>query len=75
MGTLMTESDADQPGVSEAPAAQPLVCDFCGLEAATVRRVALDRDYDRLQKPHAVQYACESCSEAKERSRLDNAPG
>jgi hypothetical protein len=32
--------------------------------------VALDRDYDRLQKPHAERYACPECSERKERERL-----
>jgi hypothetical protein len=47
-----------------------LVCDFCGETVSRVRRVALDRDYDRIQKPHAVQYACTACSEAKERRRL-----
>jgi hypothetical protein len=31
--------------------------------------VALDRDYDRLRKPHREQYACPECSEAKERQR------
>jgi len=75
METHMTEADPDRPGVSEAAPAPPLVCDFCGREATTVRRVALDRDYDRLQKPHAVQYACEACSEAKERRRLTGDPG
>jgi DNA-directed RNA polymerase subunit RPC12/RpoP len=44
-------------------------CDFCGKRAERVRRVALDRDYERLQTPHAVQYACSDCSEAKERQR------
>ena len=44
-------------------------CDFCGSEVPRVRRVALDRDYDRLQKPHRVQYACPECSERKERER------
>jgi ribosomal protein L37AE/L43A len=44
-------------------------CDFCGEPSSTVRRVALDRDYDRLLKPHREQYACPSCSEAKERER------
>jgi len=46
-----------------------LRCDFCGREVPRVRRVALDRDYDRLQKPHRVQYACPECSERKERER------
>jgi hypothetical protein len=44
-------------------------CDFCGSEVPRVRRVALDRDYDRLQKPHRVRYACPECSERKERER------
>jgi hypothetical protein len=44
-------------------------CDFCGREVNRVRRVALDRDYDRLQTPHQVQYACSACSERKERER------
>lgn len=47
----------------------PRRCDFCGEPSATVRRVALDRDYDRLLKPHREQYACPRCSEAKERER------
>jgi hypothetical protein len=48
----------------------PFRCDFCGQEVARVRRVALDRDYERLQTPHEVRYACERCSEEKERQRL-----
>jgi hypothetical protein len=66
----------DQP-TETAPAQDeaetPLRCDFCGQEAPRVRRVALDGQYDRLQKPHHVQYACEACSEAKERQRLETA--
>ena len=46
-----------------------LRCDFCGEPAPSVRRVALDRDYDRLQTPHRELYACPACSERKERSR------
>lgn len=45
-----------------------LRCDFCGAEVASVRRVALDAGYDRL-KPHTEKYACEACSERKERER------
>jgi hypothetical protein len=75
MGTLMSEAEADRPEDSEAATAQPLVCDFCGQQVAQVRRIALDRDYDRLQKPHAVQYACAACSAAKERQRLGNDAG
>jgi hypothetical protein len=46
------------------------LCDFCGDRVMTVRRVALDRDYDRLQKIHHEQYSCSSCFEEKEKSRL-----
>jgi hypothetical protein len=61
----------------EAPeaAAPKRVCDFCGESVERVRRVALDRDYDRLQMPHAVRYACDRCSEEKERERLGRASG
>lgn len=48
----------------------PLRCDFCSVEVASVRRVALDRDYDRLRTPHRELYACADCSERKERTRL-----
>jgi len=50
--------------------AEPLRCDFCGEASQRVRRVALDGDYERLQTPHAVRYACERCSRQKERERL-----
>ena len=55
-----------------------LKCDFCGREVKRVRRVALDRDYDRLGVRHAVRYACERCSRRKQAERevpLDAAPG
>ena len=54
------------PGVDAAA----LRCDFCGAQVTRVRRVALDRDYDRLQTPHAVRYACPECSQRKEQERL-----
>jgi uncharacterized protein with PIN domain len=47
-----------------------LRCDFCGEVVASVRRVAIDTDYERLQTPHKELYACESCSVKKERARL-----
>jgi hypothetical protein len=47
-----------------------LRCDFCGEEVAAVRRVALDVGYERLQTPHQERYACERCSEKKDRQRL-----
>jgi uncharacterized protein with PIN domain len=45
-------------------------CDFCGDTVSRVRRVAIDGEYERLQTRHQVRYACESCSEEKERDRL-----
>lgn len=45
-------------------------CDFCGDVVAAVRRVALDVEYDRLQKAHKELYSCNSCFEEKEQRRL-----
>ena len=55
------------PPTSEAEA--PLRCDFCGEHVASVRRVALDANYERLQTPHKERYACPDCSEQKDRER------
>ncbi len=67
---------AGSPGEPAGEAVSPdLVCDFCGEEAPRVRRVALDRGYERLQTPHAVRYACSSCSDKKEQDRLGLARG
>jgi len=65
-------ADTLPPGVKpQAASAEVMLrCDFCGAEAPRVRRVALDRDYDRLQQPHAVRYACPECSQRKELERL-----
>jgi len=49
---------------------ETLHCDLCGAETTAVQRVALDRDYERLATRHAVQYACQSCYERKDRQRL-----
>ena len=66
--TAMSEpQSSEDPGAAPA---EPFTCDFCGESTPHVRRVALDRDYDRLQKPHQVQYACDACSAEKERRRL-----
>jgi hypothetical protein len=59
-------ADAAEAAVEETG----LRCDFCGAQVARVRRVALDGDYDRLQAPHAVRYACPECSQRKELARL-----
>jgi len=60
-------------GAAEAPEGGPggpnLACDFCGRPSPHVRRVALDRGYERLRTPHAVRYACPDCSDRKERER------
>lgn len=65
------ERDADAgPAEESAPEGELLTCDFCGEAVPQVRRVALDRGYERLQTPHQVQYACARCSEQKERERL-----
>lgn len=45
-------------------------CDFCGDVVTSVRRVALDQEYDRLQKAHQEQYSCADCFEKKEQERL-----
>jgi hypothetical protein len=45
-------------------------CDFCGAVVPSVRRVALDRDYERLRTRHTERYACAACSERKEQERL-----
>ena len=51
-----------------------LACDFCQTRVTSVRRVALDGDYERLTTPHSVQYACAECFERKDRARLGLAP-
>ena len=62
-------SKSIQAGRGPGPAAGRR-CDLCGKEVASVRRVALDREYDRLQLSHKELYACEPCFEAKEQKRL-----
>jgi hypothetical protein len=57
----------DAPHSEAAPAPR---CDFCGATVPRVRRIALDQGYDRLQTPHRELYACDPCSERKERRRL-----
>lgn len=63
-------SDTSTDAESAAEKEEVLRCDFCGEPSASVRRVALDRDYDRLQKRHKAQYACDACSDKKETERL-----
>jgi hypothetical protein len=63
-------ADRGDDGAGEKRREGPLRCDFCGEPAPVVRRVALDRGYERLQTPHPVRYACPRCSEDKEQRRL-----
>ena len=67
---MQAMGDAGTGEAAKGNGPDEFVCDFCGQTVPRVRRVALDRDYERLQTPHEVQYACDICSEAKERRRL-----
>ncbi len=72
----VSDPEAGDPTAPEAQAApdgegELFTCDFCGKSVPQVRRVALDRGYDRLQTPHSVRYACPDCSAEKERERLE----
>lgn len=70
MGTESQAGSRIRPAEGrEAAKREGLRCDFCGEQVGSVRRVALDQDYDRLQTPHRELYACPACSERKERSR------
>lgn len=51
-----------------------LRCDFCGKEVKVVRRIAIDKGYDRLSLKHKIKYACEDCSLLKEKERRDSLP-
>ena len=65
-----SDRDPEDPAAdSDAEDAQ-WRCDFCGEPSESVRRIALDGDYERLRTRHKPQYACPRCSEHKERERL-----
>lgn len=71
--TEQTSAPTSERGAARKPAradAPGLRCDFCGELVPTVRRVAVDAGYERLQTPHKELYACPPCSERKERARL-----
>ena len=63
------QGDPEAPLDASEPEKGRLRCDFCGEETATVRRIALDGEYERLRTPHVVRYACTPCSDCKERER------
>ena len=63
----MTEPGRGEGGV-EAPESV-MRCDFCDREVQSVRRVALDGEYERLRTPHAVMYSCPDCFDRKNQER------
>ena len=63
-------SDSTQTANVEESGEAGVQCDFCKAVVSSVRRVALDRDYERLRTRHTEQYACPACSEKKEQERL-----
>jgi hypothetical protein len=60
----------DEAPDQEAAADAGVRCDFCNAVVPSVRRVALDGDYERLRTRHNERYACAACSERKEQERL-----
>ena len=46
------------------------ICDFCGEANEMVRRVVVDKNYDRVLA--LAKYACPSCSEQKDKEREEN---
>jgi len=67
-GVRMVDRTQALLSLKEAPTGRR--CDFCGDVVMSVRRVALDREYDRLQKAHQERYSCPDCFETKEQQRL-----
>jgi len=72
---MTPESDANTSPVQfdPQPDAKGVACDFCGEVVPSVRRVALDGEYERLRTRHQVQYSCAPCFEKKERVRKPDA--
>ena len=68
-------NDSPETADTEQPTEAGVRCDFCNAVVPSVRRVALDRDYERLRTRHDEQYACPACSEKKEQERLGLARG
>ena len=70
---MTTTNQADRADGRPGDAGQDFFrCDFCSRIVPSVRRVALDGEYERLRTAHATRYACPSCSQAKERERLQH---
>jgi len=70
---MAPETDANvpplDPEAESTAAAQGVPCDFCGEVVPSVRRVALDGEYERLRTRHQIQYSCAPCFEKKEHAR------
>jgi ribosomal protein L37AE/L43A len=66
----MATSPEDRKDEATEDSRQDMQCDFCSRVVPSVRRVALDGDYERLRTKHSVRYACPSCSQSKEEERL-----
>ena len=64
------QSERPKPEKAREGGATGRRCDLCGNVVPAVRRVALDREYDRLQLAHKELYACDPCFESKEQRRL-----
>jgi len=63
-----TREETRAPRAGRTPGA--MECDFCHQTVPSVRRVAIDGDYERLRTPHPVMYSCPDCFEKKDRRRL-----
>ncbi len=70
-GAMTSETHANEPHGEPAP--EGVACDFCGQVVDSVRRVALDGDYERLRTRHQPLYSCQPCFEKKERERTASA--
>ena len=62
-------ADASHPSSTSPTGTAGQRCDFCGEVVPSVRRIALDHEYERLRTPHKELYACPECSDRKERER------
>jgi len=66
----MTDHRDRSEKANAEPGGAGVTCDFCKQIVPSVRRVALDGEYERLRTPHQVMYSCPACFEKKERRRM-----
>ena len=67
--------DRAETSRSDALVPAGIRCDFCQAVVPSVRRIALDQDYERLRTAHRERYACPACSDRKEQERLGRTEG